>query len=109
MFDPVMRRILATILVVCISLGVSCAERTSSGQPASDPGPRLAVLSPAFAATLADLGCADLIVARHAYDIALEKTVPVCGDQGGINYEVLVRANPTHVILESNTQPPPER
>src|SRR5262245_61348101 len=78
--------------------------------PAPDGGPRIVALSPAVAVILRDLGLADRIVGRHGYDFVLNKSVPVCGDQaGGIDYETLLRARPTHVLIESGARETPGR
>ncbi len=71
--------------------------------------PRVVVLSPALAITLKDLGLAPLVVGRHGYDMVLDKSLPVCGDQAGIDYEALLRVNPTHVILQWGARPLPPR
>ena len=72
-------------------------------------GDRLVVLSPGLAATLVDLGVADTIAGRHAYDMALDPSVPICGDQSGVDYEKLLTLRPTHVLLEWGERPLPER
>lgn len=71
--------------------------------------PRVVVLSPALAITLRDLGLAKYVVGRHGYDVALDAGIPVCGDQAGIDYEALIRARPTHVILQWGARQLPER
>jgi len=71
--------------------------------------PRLAVLSPALAVTLTDLGAAPSIVGRHGYDMVLDKSLPSCGDQSGIDYESLLSVRPTHVLIEWGSRPLPER
>lgn len=71
--------------------------------------PRIVALSPALAIMLRDLGVADQIVGRHGWDMVLDKSVPVCGDQAGIDYEALLRASPTSVLLEWGSRPLPAR
>lgn len=71
--------------------------------------PRIVALSPALAVTLKDLGLADKVVGRHGFDMVLDKSVPVCGDQAGIDYEALLAAKPTHVLLEWGSRPLPDR
>lgn len=85
----------------------ACAE-----QPPPTPapaGPRLVALSPAIAVILRDLGLADRIVGRHAYDMVLDPAVPVVGDQAGIDYEALLRVRPTHILLQWGSRDLPER
>ncbi|MFG0285770.1 MAG: ABC transporter substrate-binding protein [Phycisphaerales bacterium JB039] len=67
---------------------------------------RLAVLSPALGIVIRDIGAADLVVARHGWDLALDASIPVGGDQSGLDYESLLRARPTHVLLEWPGAPP---
>jgi ABC-type Fe3+-hydroxamate transport system substrate-binding protein len=71
--------------------------------------PRIVALSPAVAVTLRDLGLADRIVGRHAYDLALDPAVPVCGDQSTIDYETLLRMRPTHILTEWGSRDIPPR
>lgn len=68
--------------------------------------PRVVVLSPAAAVIVADLGMSSVVVGRHGYDMVLPETVPVCGDQAGIDYETLLRVRPTLVVTELGAGPP---
>lgn len=103
---------IASFLPILVS---GCREQAAAPPPSparsSTPAnqPRLVVLSPALAVTLSDLHLADLIVGRHGYDLALDPAVPVCGDQSGIDYEALIRAEPTDVLIEWGSRPLPER
>lgn len=72
-------------------------------------GKRIAAVSPALAITLRDLGLADQIVARHAWDMVLDLKVPIVGDQSAVDFEALLAADPTHVMLEWGVRPVPER
>lgn len=101
------------LLIACawvLSLCPGC-DREAADQAAGEPdeGLRLAVLSPAAAIILRDLGLEDAIVARHAYDKDLDQRLPVAGDQAGIDYESLLRARPTHVLLEWGPRDLPPR
>lgn len=73
------------------------------------PAQRVVVLSPALAVIVRDLGYADRVVARHAYDDVLPHDLPAVGDQAGIDYEALLRVNPTHVLLQWGARDVPER
>ena len=69
-----------------------------------------AALSPAIAIVLRDMGLADRIVGRHGWDLTLDESIPVCGDQAGLDYESLLRVRPTHVLLEwGSARPLPKR
>jgi ABC-type hemin transport system substrate-binding protein len=81
----------------------------SSPSPPAPAAQRLVVLSPALAVTLRDLGLQDRIVGRHAYDLILPASIPVVGEQSAIDYEALLAANPTDVIIEWGSRPLPDR
>jgi ABC-type Fe3+-hydroxamate transport system substrate-binding protein len=75
------------------------------GTPANpgDPSrsePRCVVLSPALGIILTDLGRGSRIVGRHGADLILPDSLPICGDQQGLDYEALIRVAPTHILLE---------
>ncbi len=71
--------------------------------------PRIAALSPGIAQVLADAGLSHLIVARHGFDRWSDPALPVCGDQSGIDYEALLRVQPTHVLLQWGARDLPPR
>ncbi|QKK09842.1 MAG: hypothetical protein HND58_17905 [Planctomycetota bacterium] len=58
---------------------------------------------------LADLGLAEHVVGRHGWDTVLDQSLPVCGDQTGLDYEALLRAAPTHVLTEWGARELPAR
>lgn len=92
----------------------ACREAASSpGAPApserENTGPRIVALSPAIAVALRDLGLADLIVGRHGFDAWTDQSVPVCGDQSGIDYEALLAVRPTHVLVQWGQREIPSR
>ncbi|MBC7772832.1 MAG: ABC transporter substrate-binding protein [Pyrinomonadaceae bacterium] len=94
--------------VLMVSFG--CKERTSPVPiPAANNQeatlPRIAALSPAVAQILTDLGQKEAIVARHVYDQWSDQSLPACGEQGRIDYELLLSVRPTHVILQDTTIP----
>jgi ABC-type hemin transport system substrate-binding protein len=41
--------------------------------------------------------------------MVLDKSVPVCGDQTGVDYEALLRVKPTHVLIEWGAREIPAR
>ncbi len=96
---------------VCL-LAIGCTQRTTEpiGQPdATDTELRIVVLSPALAVVLVDLGYREAIVGRHGYDRVLDQSIPVCGDQGSIDYEALLRVRPTVVMTEWGSRSLPQR
>lgn len=78
-------------------------------QPAEQRVQRIAVLSPAAAVILRDLGVGEQIVARHAFDAATRRELSVVGDQAGIDYEALLAAKPTHVVMQWGARELPAR
>jgi ABC-type Fe3+-hydroxamate transport system substrate-binding protein len=106
------RGVLQTILVSAALLAFACERRPDdrSAPKATGSGtPRLAVLSPAMAVILRDLGREDQIVGRHGFDLVLQPSVPVVGNQNGLDYEALIAVRPTHVLLEAGANDLPPR
>lgn len=97
------------LLALVAMLPLGCGRSQTPPAPPAGPEARIAVLSPALAAILCDLGLRERIVGRHAYDLVLDPDVPVCGEQRGINYETLLRVEPTHVLTEWGDRELPRR
>ncbi|MEL6329147.1 MAG: hypothetical protein AAFR38_05760 [Planctomycetota bacterium] len=57
-------------------------------------------LSPAIAIMLRDLGLEENIVGKHDYDLILGEQIPAVGHQSAIDYEALLRTEPTHVLIQ---------
>lgn len=100
-------RVLAAI-VAALAI-VSCGPSAPTEAPADADEPRIVALSPAVAVMLVDLGLEDRIVGRHDYDLVLDPGVPKIGDQAQIDYEALLRAEPTHVYTQRGAKPADER
>ncbi len=106
---------LAVLFALALSLLILAARLVTRPAPAArtEAGPRIVALSPALAVTLRDLGLTTegggRIVGRHSFDIALDPSIPVCGDQSGIDYEALIRVRPTDVLTEWGTREIPDR
>lgn len=66
-------------------------------------------MSPAIAIILRDIGCERLIVGRHAWDMVLDPAIASCGDQSGIDYEVLLGVKPDIILTQWGSRAPPER
>ena len=62
--------------------------------------PRIVSLSPALSRTLLDLGLGDLIVGRSAFCASLPQEIPVVGNLYEVDYERLIRLEPTHVLVQ---------
>ncbi len=111
---PISRLCAAIFAAFALAYAPACSrddsKPASSPSSSSAPGaPRVVALSPAIAVVMQDAGFDNLIVGRHAYDIVLPRTVPSCGEQGTIDYEALLAANPTHVFLQWGKQDLPTR
>ena len=70
---------------------------------------RVAALSPAVALLLDQVGAGHMVVARHGYDRWSDQSLPAAGDQAGIDYEALLAAEPTDVLLEWGSRELPDR
>lgn len=104
--SPAVFSIFCAILSLLI---LPCCTQQDAREPADGSEIRLAVLSPALADTLHALGHADLIVGRQQYDRFTDAAVPVVGDLTGINYESMIRANPTHIVAQKTEAGLPAR
>ena len=95
--------------VVALLLALAGCERSAPQPVASTPSNaapierRIVVLSPALAVMLQQLGHEDDIVAKHTWDLALGDAIPTIGDQFELDYETLLRLDPTHVPLHGAT------
>jgi ABC-type hemin transport system substrate-binding protein len=101
--------IAAALLVAGLAL-ISACERQTPPPAATSPGTaRIVALSPAVAVILRDLGYENAIVGRHAFDRMLHPSLPVCGDQAGIDYEAVVSVTPTHIFTQWGSRDLPSR
>lgn len=84
---------------------VGCSRHESAGAPnaAKPGGPRIVSLSPAISRTLIDFQLQDRVVGRTPHCASLDQNIPVVGDLLNIDYERLIRLNPTHILIQ-----PPE-
>ncbi len=93
-------------------LATSCRKAPPQASPApvnTYAYPKLVVLSPGMAVILRDLKRSDAVVGRHGFDMVTDPNVPVAGSQSELDYEVLLRVQPTHVLLESGARDVPPR
>jgi len=100
-----MRCALVLVLLSLISTIFSCAPQSA---PQSGGETRLVVVSPALGRIVRDLGMGELVVGRHGWDGGFPDA-PSVGDQSGLDYEVLRRLAPTHVLLQWGDRPLPAR
>ncbi len=86
----------AWMIVATLVCGCRQAE-----PPAAPPGPlRIVSMSPAISRTLVDFGVQDKIVGRSAWCASLDPAIPVAGDLYDVDYERLIRLEPTHVLVQ---------
>ena len=102
--------IFSIVFIVGLALLATLARRVLHGPPGAQASEtRIVALSPALAIMLRDIGVEDTIVGRHGFDLVLDKSIPVCGDQAGIDYEQLLRVEPSHVLIEWGARELPPR
>lgn len=105
---PLLLLPLVVTLAFALAVTLGACDRPGPARPA-DAGPRIVAFSPAIAIILRDLGLSEHVVAKHAWDMVLPDSVPSVGDQRGLDYEALLRAQPTHVVLQWGTRDLPQR
>ncbi len=77
--------------------------------PELHAAPRIVALAPAIASNLRAANLGHLIIGRHAFDSWSAATIPVVGDQEGIDFEKLIAVRPTHVFLQWGARALPAR
>ncbi len=95
----------AALLAVVFSLVAFGCKRGSnpSSAPTNSSPVRIVSLSPAITRTLVDLNLQASIVGRTPHCASVDQAIPVVGDLLNVNYEQLVRLQPTHILVQ-----PPE-
>ena len=101
------------LLSIALLALTTCALWSCSREPASpDQQPdavRVVVLSPALASMMRSLSLDHAIVGRHNYDRWTDTTIPACGDNTALDYEMLLSVRPDVVLIEESAQPTPGR
>ncbi|MEL6796023.1 MAG: ABC transporter substrate-binding protein [Planctomycetota bacterium] len=92
------------LLILC---AIGCGEQPTPA--ATSDGPRIVSLSPAASIMLQAAGLEASIVGRHGWDAVLDQSLPVAGDQTGLDYERLITLDPTHVVIEWGARELPAR
>lgn len=96
------------VILVVLALALAGCKKAPPPAP-THTQPRVIVLSPAVAITMRDLGLSKYIVGRHGYDLVLDDSLPVCGDQAGLDYEAISKVAPTHVFTQYDSGDVPPR
>lgn len=106
---PLLLTLLAVVVATSLILTIWPSSLPAPAQPGSPDSARIVVLSPGLADILRACDFAPALVGRHAFDAWSDPALPVCGDQSGINYEALIAARPTHVLIEWGRRDLPSR
>ncbi|MGH7131832.1 MAG: ABC transporter substrate-binding protein [Phycisphaerales bacterium] len=109
---PLLLTLIAIIVAAALVYMAALSGRAAAPAPASTAppdSPRIVVLSPGLADILRACDFGPALVGRHAFDAWSDSALPVCGDQSGINYEALIAARPTHVLIEWGQRDLPPR
>lgn len=101
-------RLCAIMAWLCAAAWLAGCERGPVAKNAAGV-PRIVALSPAAAQIVRDLGLGAKLVGRHGFDTFSDQALAVCGDQAGIDYEALLGARPTHVLLQWGRRERPTR
>lgn len=94
--------VLPLIVIGIVVAGVNgCrpAHTPPDSRPAPPP-PRIVSLSPALTRTLVDLGLEDHIVGRTEFSRSVDSQITVVGNLFELDYERLIRLQPTHVFVQ---------
>ena len=87
------------LLAAITCVVVACDRPAVNSKPSS---PRIASFSPALTDMAQSLGLGDRIVGRSAFCRNIDPALPVVGDLHAIDYELLVRVDPTHVLVQGD-------
>ncbi len=106
LFLHILTALAACLLVACDPglLGSTGANESA----AHTPKPRIVVLAPALGVILRDLGLEDDIVGKHAWDMALGRSIPAVGTHDDPDLESILRLRPTHIIVQDMEARVPE-
>jgi ABC-type hemin transport system substrate-binding protein len=94
--------VLAALVAAVALAATGCGRGEGAKREESGGEPRIVALSPAIAVTLRDLGLGERIVGRHGFDSWTDQRIPVCGDQAGVDAEMLLAVRPTHVLMQGD-------
>ncbi len=104
------RSALLVFLIFFVAIvGCSRAPSASAASANQQDEYRFAVMSPAIAVMLRDLGFEDQIVGKHSWDMVLGDSVPIVGSEIGVDYEAMIHADPTHVFYQRTSAGVPSR
>ena len=97
-----MRRLAPFLLVILGAMTARCGPPADQVRAGGGPGDlRIVSVSPAISRTLVDLGLGGEIVGRTRFGDFLDPETPIVGDLLDVDYESLLRARPTHVLVQA--------
>jgi ABC-type Fe3+-hydroxamate transport system substrate-binding protein len=88
------------LLSVLTFLAFAACERSSPFSTDSKDELRIVSLSPAISRTLVDFDLGDRIVGRTPFCASLDQSIPVVGSLLDLDYERLLKLDPTHVLVQ---------
>lgn len=94
-----MMQIVRAIMLAILLLSSAC-ERSASDAVDSDGELRIVSLSPAISRTLVDFDLEDSIVGRTPFCASIDPAIPVVGSLLDVDYERLIKLEPTHVLVQ---------
>ena len=92
-------RFLLLIIALCAACGRS-PRTTHNSAEGSRSDLRIVSLSPAISRTLVDLNLDDRIVGRTQFCSSIDQNIPVVGSLLDLDYERLLKLEPTHVLVQ---------
>ncbi len=96
-------------MALLFTLGCRDGSDAHAPSPTQPVALRIASLSPALSQMVREMGHPEALVGRHGFDQWSDDRLPVVGDQAGVDYESLLRVDPTHVLMEVGVGGVPER
>jgi ABC-type hemin transport system substrate-binding protein len=85
--------------IACSIVALLCSCTSGESEP-KQAGVRIVSLSPSITASLIDMGFNEELVGRSAFCEEVGSAIPVVGDLYAVDYEQLLRLQPTHVFLQ---------
>jgi ABC-type hemin transport system substrate-binding protein len=86
-------------LIGCVLFVLFCSSCSSESEPQVS-GARIVSLSPSITTSLIEMGVGQHIVGRSAFCEKGDTSIPVVGDLYAVDYERLLRLQPTHVFVQ---------
>ncbi|MCC5823714.1 MAG: ABC transporter substrate-binding protein [Phycisphaerales bacterium] len=102
--------LLLTAILACLSLGCDPRANATANAETRDAAKetRIIALAPALGVILQDLGLEDDIVGKHAWDMALGRSIPAVGTHDDPDLEAILRLKPTHIVVQDMETRVPE-